>query len=263
MVGCRKMGFCKKCKNKRDLRETCEMCDKSGKVDEGRVYKPKLVLDGADGYFKTISTDIYVLLLETSIYNYADLPETTLIKELKVELTATKKQKKQRETVDDPLLLKVENFIKKNFKQTHGKIKIKKFVKQENIYFAEPDDNFCINVNRTHSSSGIYFQIKPSGICQRCYCKKDSTDGRLNGPCNSFASKEVPISKILQNSLFGMVKKESKKERKINNFNLSRNSSTSTLDLSTNDINYMFSNKQICLENCKNILFQLEKELTG
>lgn len=60
-----------------------------------------------------------------------------------------------------------------------------------------------------------------------------------------------------------MVKKESKKERKINNFNLSRNSSTSTLDLSTNDINYMFSNKQICLENCKNILFQLEKELTG
>jgi hypothetical protein len=85
----------------------------------------------------------------------------------------------------------------------------------------------------------------------------------LNGPCTSFASKEVPISKILQNSLFGMVKKESKKERKINNFNLSRNSSTSTLDLSTNDINYMFSNKQICLENCKNILFQLEKELTG
>jgi hypothetical protein len=140
MVGCRKMGFCKKCKNKRDLRETCEMCEGSGKVDEGRVYKPKLVLDGADGYFKTISTDIYVLLLETSIYNYADLPETPIIKELKVELTATKKSKKQRETVDDPLLLKVENFIKKNFKQTHGKIKIKKLVKQENIYFVEPDD---------------------------------------------------------------------------------------------------------------------------
>jgi hypothetical protein len=53
----------------------------------------------------------------------------------------------------------------------------------------------------------------------------------------------------------------SKKGKKINNYNLSRNSSTTTLDLFVGNKN-IFSIKEICLENCKNILFQLEKELT-
>jgi len=263
MVGCRKIGFCKGCKNKKESRETCLICNGTGKLDEGRVYKPKCVLNGQTDYFKTISTDYYVLLLETSIYNYANVSETKLQKDLPILNLTKKKQssKKEKETKDseDPLVAKVENFIKKNFKQS--KIKIKKLVKSENIYFAEPDDNFCMNVNRNHTSSGVYFQIKPSGVSQRCYCKKESTDGRLNGPCTTFCSKEISISKILQNALFGIVKKESKKDRKINSYNISRNSSTSALDLSVAGVNYMFNPKQICLENCKNILFQLEKEL--
>ena len=42
------------------------------------------------------------------------------------------------------------------------------------------------------------------------------------------------------------------------------NSSTASLDLGLSPSGHktIFSNKEICLENCKNILFQLEKELT-
>jgi hypothetical protein len=120
-----------------------------------------------------------------------------------------------------------------------------------------------MNVNRNHSSSSIYFQITPSGICQRCFCKKDSVEGRLNGPCNRFASNEIQLSKILKNILFGPTE-TTKKGKKINTFNISRNSSTASLDLGLSPTGHktVFSNKEICLENCKHILFQLEKELT-
>ena len=41
---------------------------------------------------------------------------------------------------------KIENFIHRNYKATHSKVKIVKLTKTENCYYAEPDDNFCINV---------------------------------------------------------------------------------------------------------------------
>jgi hypothetical protein len=203
---------------------------------------------------------------QTSIYNYLDLPETEFIKELNVTLESTKKTKKKNVNGNvDETTIKVENFIRKNFKEHYSKVRIKKFTKDStDRYFAEPDDNFCMNVNRTHSSSSIYFQITPSGICQRCFCKKESTEGRLYGSCTKFCSTEIQLSKILKNILFGSKERTSKKGKKINTFNISRNSSTASLDLglSPNGHKKIFSNKEICLENCKNILFQLEKELT-
>ena len=263
MIGCRKIGFCKECKNKKG-KETCIPCNGTGKIDEGRVYKPAFVFPENEEYLNFIKTNYFMQVCETSIYNYLDFPETELIKEIKINEVVKKTKKK---TIDDrdETTIKVENFIKKNFKEHYSKIKVKKFTKESNErYYAEPDDNFCINVNRQHTSSSIYFQITQTGICQRCFCKKDSLEGRLFGPCTKFASKEVPLSKILKNILFGPSEITNKKGRKINTFNISRNSSTASLDLGVtpNGHKNIFSNKEICLENCKNILFQLEKELS-
>jgi hypothetical protein len=253
MVGCRKMGFCKSCKNKKEFKETCLTCNGSGKIDENRVYSVKSTIDG-----EIVSNDLYTVLIETSIYNYADIDSTKLLKPIGVELTQTTKVKKNKIS-ENELMTKVENFIKKNFREHYSKIRLNKLKKDSECYYAEPIDNFCMNVNRAHTSSGVYFQIKPSGICQRCFCKKDTLEGRLHGPCNSFSSKEIPISKILNAALFGpSVKKNNKK---IVNFNITRNSSTTSLDLSKSETQNVFTNKQICLANCKNILWQLENEL--
>jgi len=259
MVGCRKIAICKSCKNKKEFRETCETCETVGKIDEGRVYSPKAVFPINDEYLKSIKNDIFVQLLETSIYNYNDFEETPL-KETLPELQVSKKSKAVVQTKDETTS-KLENFIRRHFKENYSKIRIKKLTKSsETKYFAEPDDNFCMNVNRNHSSSGIYFQITQNGICQRCYCKKDTIEGRLYGPCGLYASKEVTLNKTLSLLLFGTVTKG----KKINKLNISRNSSTSTLDLALKpDGNRMFSDKEICLENCKSILLQLEKELTN
>ena len=259
MVGCRKISPCKSCKNKKDFREACESCQGTGKKDENRVYSPKSVLNCESSYFGSVS-NYHVMLSETYIYNYNGLPETPLHKECTV-LLKEKKKKKQVKT-EDTLTLKIETFIKQHYKTTHPDVKILKFTKNENCYFAEPDSNFCINVNRHHSSSGIYFQITPSGVSQRCYCKKETIQERTSGMCKHFSSPELPLTKVLQGLLFGIV---SKKSKKLVNMNITRTTSKVSLDLSVSSLQNrkeaVLVEKETCLENCKNILFQLENEI--
>ena len=259
MVGCRKIMPCKSCKNKKEFRESCQSCSGLGKIDENRVYSPKAVLGNCEkSYFESIR-GFYVMLPETSIYNYNNLPATVLIKEPEVNLI----EKKKGKIKFDDINVKIENFIKRNFKNTHPKIKINKLTKNENCYYALTDNNFCINVNRQHTSSDIYFQITSNGICQKCYCKKECLDGRINGPCKDFSSEIVPLNKILQSLLF---KSETVKgKKKIVNTILTRNQSNTSLDLSVSTMdnhNINISNEKLtCLNNCKNILSQIENEL--
>ena len=263
MVGCRKMVLCKSCKNKKEFRENCVTCNSYGRIDENRVYKPSSVLPKDDIYLKSIS-DYYVMLLETSLYNYSDFLETPLLLELNVELVLKKVKSVPKQ---DELTSKIENCIKRSFKETHPKIKIKKITKSEDnlCYYIDPDDNFCINVNRNHTSSSIYFQIKPTGITQRCYCKKETTNGRLFGPCKEFTSIEVKITPQFRNILFGqlIIKSSGKKTKKIVNCTITRSNNSSSLDLSIIQSNsdIVKNNKTMCLQNCKNILSQLENDL--
>ena len=57
MVGCRKIGICKGCKNKKETRENCQLCDGVGKKDENRIYKPISVLPKSEeSYLNTVKT---------------------------------------------------------------------------------------------------------------------------------------------------------------------------------------------------------------
>jgi len=260
MVGCRKMAICKSCKNKREFRDTCLTCSSTGKVDENRVYTPKAVLGQHERtYFSSIG-NYNVMLYELSIYNYLDNSATPLLKEPEV----VEPKRKKKEVCEDQVVLKVEAFIKKNYKESHGKIKVIKFTKTQECFYAEPDNNFCINVNRNHTSSGVYFHITSSGISQRCYCKRETLDGRSNGMCKNFSTPIVPLPKALQTLLFGTVA-VNKRKKKIVNVNITKNPSNSSLDLSVSSLqNYKESitmDKEICLMNCKNILSQIENDM--
>jgi len=201
MVGSRKIGICKQCKNKKDLKESCQACDSTGRKDEGRVYKPVCILDSCsnrlDDYLKN---DWYLILLETSIINYNNFEEVKPVKNLPVVNDKSRAYTPVQGLMSnnkDLLLKKVENFIKKNLK-CYAKTELKNYKKLNNeVYIFDSSDNFCQNVNRNHTSSGIYFLVKRSGVCQKCYCKKNN--------CNAYASKTIPLSKILENQLFGKV----------------------------------------------------------
>ncbi len=265
MVGCRKMTICKGCKNKKEFKETCLSCNGTGKKDENRIYSPKAVIGPCEkSYFGSIC-NYSVMVFETSIYNYLDKPETLMIKNCCVELKEKKKGGVVEPKQENELVIKIENFIHRNYKATHSKVKIVKITKTDNCYYAEPDDNFCINVNRNHTSSKVYFQITPTGICQRCYCKRETLDGRNHGMCKHFSSTEIPLSKILQNYLFGVQVSTKSSKKNIVNMTITRNQVVSSLDLSIscsqNRLKTVSMEKEVCLMNCKNILFQLENEL--
>lgn len=248
MVGCRKCGICKDCKNKKDKKETCVTCEGVGRKDENRVYKPVSVLPRNDEYFNSIKNDYYVMLLETSIYNYSQLDATPVIKSIDVDLPVNSKKAKKTKAKSintNELDSKIENFIHRNFKENYSHCSVKKVClnKESNCYYVEIDDNYCMNVGRQHTSSNIYFQIRPTGISQRCYCKKETVDGRLHGLCKEFASKEVGLSSPLKKLLFGN-EVVSKKNKTLVTYNITQS-----------------CNKQSYLNNCKNILWQLKHEL--
>jgi len=242
MVGCRKIGICKLCKNKKGIKETCEMCEGVGKKDENRIYTPICVLPNDNTYLHSIKNDYYVMLLETSIYNYNDHQATQFIKQLNVVLVEKSKKNKTNVNVNE-LDSKIQKFIRTNYKEKYSKCCVKKVTKTDSTYYVEIDDNFCMNVNRNHTSSNIYFQIQPSGICQRCYCKKESIHGRLHGMCKEYASKQIPLNNSIKKLLFGN-EIVSKKNKSIVTYNI-----TQSYD------------KQSYLNNSKNILWQLKNEL--
>ena len=250
MVGCRKIVKCKCILNEK---EKCEKCNGTGKVDEGRVYKPVSVLGNQGNidfkeYLTKIQNDYYLLLLDTAIYNYSSFSETKLLKLLPITTIPEVVNCKRNESPE--LNKKIENFIRKTFKSEYSKINVKKVTKAENSkYFIEIDNNYCMNVGRNHTSSAVYFQIKPSGICQRCFCKKDTTYDRLAGPCKNYSSKEHSLSKPLQSYLFGACKK-------IIKFDLT------TKDFESTRITGIKNNKlENTLLNCRNMLSQLENDL--
>jgi len=246
MVGCRKIGFCKVCKNKKEVRETCEKCEGAGKIDENRVYKPVAVLPDNQEFIESIKTDYYAMLLETSIYNYSRFQCTPLIRELEVELEETgkkaRKTKKSAKSGDGNEHEKIQNFIRKNYNEHYSNCNVKNVTKSENKFYVEIDDNYCMNVNRNHNSSNVYFQISNTGICQRCYCKKDTTEGRTNGCCKLYASKEISLSPTLKRLLFGQDNLRSNK--RLIEYNLTRATSRENL-----------------LSNCKHLLSHLKNDL--
>jgi hypothetical protein len=249
MVGCRKIGFCKVCKNKRETRESCQACQGVGKIDENRVYRPVAVLPENEEFLSSIN-DYYAMLLETSIYNYSHFPETPLICDLGIELEETgkkaRKTKKSSKTVDsgaqEDLQSKVQNFIRKNYKDHYSNCNVKNVTKVENKFYVEIDDNYCMNVNRNHNSSNVYFQISDTGICQRCYCKKETTEGRAHGCCRSYASKEMTLNPTLKRLLFGG--QDLKSNKRLVEYSLTKSNS-----------------RQNLLNNCKNLLSHLKNDL--
>lgn len=72
-------------------------------------------------------------------------------------------------------------------------------------YFINVDgvkSNYCQNVRRDHNSNSIYFFIDSRGICQKCFSRKATTEGRFNGLCKDFASKPKALSDNEQNEFF-------------------------------------------------------------
>ena len=62
---------------------------------------------------------------------------------------------------------------------------------------------YCKNVGRHHTSSTVYFVVNRSGVAQRCFCRKDTTDGRANGTCKDYESPSITLPDAVIEAFLG------------------------------------------------------------
>lgn len=183
------------------------------KVDENRSYRPIFLVNHKNEITDyDIETD-FNYLGQTEIYNFV---KDTIIRtsnnekqnEPVVDIPEAEKPKKVRSDpktdtdINDPKVVeRVENFIRYQT-ITQWNSPLRQLKKHKNFYIAKIDSMYCLNMQREHNSCGIYFQITDNGMYQRCFCRCDTTEGRLNGLCSQYKSQAFQLPKEVQKMLF-------------------------------------------------------------
>ena len=86
------------------------------------------------------------------------------------------------------------------------------------LYNIWTKSKYCQNIGRDHNSCGVYFSINKNGICQRCFCKCDTQEGRKYGYCHSFSSTHIPCTPHIKKILNFKDNKDETNEKKIKSF---------------------------------------------
>lgn len=63
----------------------------------------------------------------------------------------------------------------------------------ESAYCLRSSSRYCHNIGKAHNSNNVYFELTPQGLCQRCYCRCDTVQGRRDGLCSTFRG---PVWKV-------------------------------------------------------------------
>jgi|LakMenEpi03Aug12_release.lakeMendotaPanAssembly.Ray.scaffolds.fasta_scaffold00964_52 hypothetical protein len=176
-------------------------------VDEGRIYMP-VWIHGDNDYTFSNNLDVFskctIRVFEAETEWIENIPEFVVPKKKTSESSGS------MVISNDPVFLKVSDFIsKKTIPEWNRPIRTLK--KQGKFYVAKIENGmYCLNIKKEHNSCGIYFQITEEGLCQRCFCKCKTMEGRENGYCSDYKSKIFKLPFELKTLLFPD-KKSSKK----------------------------------------------------
>ena len=75
----------------------------------------------------------------------------------------------------------------------------------QRIFMLRSTSRWCGNIGRAHNSNNVYFQLTRAGVCQRCYCRCDTTEGRRHGLCKDYSSAVWPVPERVTDAFFGPV----------------------------------------------------------
>ena len=80
-----------------------------------------------------------------------------------------------------------------------GNIEITGIKREKHSYLINVAGGWCINAQKEHNSRDIYLVLTKKGMYQGCFCKCETTEGRLHGLCRDFKSeyKRVPEGTLL------------------------------------------------------------------
>ena len=242
MIGSRKIQPCQHCRSRKIETKTCNVCKGSGKIDEGRPYRPFMVIDGKGNNLQKnlqkLKENNEKMIKEVSIQSdYEKLPkEINIIEKFFVDNTK-KKQKKLTEfkgtknlfniggdayesansqmvTLEENKMKKLQKFVNTTMPNVYKDVKITniKRVNYENYicYLLFTDSRFCMNLNDLHNSNRIYFLIDKNYIYQKCWCRCETLKNRRFGYCKDYKSEGRLLDSKIQDMLFPDEKKNIK-----------------------------------------------------
>ena len=176
----------------------CEVCFNTGKVTEG-VYLPVYVLTSQkekilkkDNYKNTLW--LKTIRTENKLADVLQIPEVVNFEKItqtkKKEGEFTKNQTKN-EIFNSDLKVFLETFIRKNL-EGQKDARVSKIFKNKTSYLIQTNSKYCENLKRSHSSNHIWFYIdlKDKTICQKCFCRCETTEGRRHGLCKNFSGRK-------------------------------------------------------------------------
>lgn len=168
-------------------------------VDEGRIYFPTIILDcnknvlhnelkeltnNTLNMIKTISIQTNENVL-TEIKKYPEgLNKTYECEECENNIS-------KKLSTDSLVYNQILRFFKIHVKE-YSADDIKRILNfDDKVYIILTKSRYCQNIGRSHNSCQIYFKLSKEGLCQKCHCICNSTEGRKYGLCKDFSS--VPI----------------------------------------------------------------------
>lgn len=186
--------------------------------DEGRPYKLLYVYNNNkidDNLIHEFNLNYLKLIENTTITNYKNREETIKSKlELDISDETCYQCDEESDNSDnesknlngnsndwikipksDIVYTEIVKFFSNNVKDYLSKDIKRIFCSDDkNVYIIWTKSKYCQNIGRNHNSCGIYFKLTKQGICQKCFCKCDTQDGRKYGYCHSFSSTLIPCT---------------------------------------------------------------------
>lgn len=186
----------KKSKHQACMGGGCPNCH-NGKIVEG-PYLPFFISDETC-VLQRISQDPSPKILRmVTIRTDTQECNTNVPQPVKKEGDFTKSQVADR-VVNIGVQAMLNEFIRKYLKGQERSRVLDVFRYRGNV-LVKTNSKFCENINREHNSNHVWFIIREKGeICQKCFCRCETTKGRKKGLCREFEGrKHVLPSKIVE-----------------------------------------------------------------
>lgn len=165
----------------------CEGCER-GRVTQGQ-YIPILMYDGKFQRIHEREPSVDILHMATLRTESKDF--TVVNGSVREEGSFTLNETKN--TFDDPVVLaSIQKYINKHMEGQRNAEVTKVYVNGDR-YFVSTDSKYCENIRRKHASNHVWFLIEGDIIRQRCFCRCDTTLGRLNGFCKDFSGRDMRL----------------------------------------------------------------------
>lgn len=195
----------KKSKHTECKGQGCAVCEYSGRLTEGE-YLP--VYEYTTKGIEVCSPDISVeKLFDVSVRTSGKEP-LSVPKSVHGGLVLKKKEgsfkslQTKDEVKDSELVALLETFIRVNI-PGQSRSRVKKIFKYKNSYRVDTTSKYCENIGRSHNSNHVWFLIeKNRTICQKCFCRCETMEGRKRGFCKDFSSRAHFLSKQICGFLY-------------------------------------------------------------